>query len=56
VLALVVQGLTNSEIADRLSISPATARHHVSACISKLGAANRAHAAALAVEHELTSR
>jgi NarL family two-component system response regulator LiaR len=56
VLALVVEGLTNSEIADRLSISPATARHHVSACISKLGAANRAHAAALAVEHELTSR
>jgi NarL family two-component system response regulator LiaR len=55
VLALVVEGLTNSEIADRLSISPATARHHVSACISKLGAANRAQAAALAVEHGLTS-
>lgn len=55
VLALVVQGLTNREIAERLSISPATARHHVSACISKLGAANRARAAALAVEHQLTS-
>lgn len=56
VLALVVEGLTNNEIADRLSISPATVRHHVSACISKLGAANRAQAAALAVEHGLTSQ
>ena len=56
VLALVVDGLTNREIADRLSISPATARHHVGACISKLGAANRAQAAALAVEHGLTSK
>jgi DNA-binding NarL/FixJ family response regulator len=54
VLALVVKGLTNREIADRLSISPATVRHHVSACISKLGASNRAQAAALAVEHQLT--
>jgi len=56
VLALVVEGLTNREIADRLSISPATVRHHVSACISKLGASNRAQAAALAVEHQLTSQ
>jgi NarL family two-component system response regulator LiaR len=56
VLALVVEGLTNREIAGRLSISPATVRHHVSSCISKLGAANRAQAAALAVEHQLTSQ
>jgi NarL family two-component system response regulator LiaR len=56
VLALVAEGLTNNEIADRLSISPATVRHHVSACISKLGAANRAQAAVLAVEYELTSK
>jgi DNA-binding CsgD family transcriptional regulator len=41
VLALIVQGLSNEEIANRLVISPATARHHVSACIQKLGAANR---------------
>ena len=50
VLALIVEGLSNEEIAERLVISPATARHHVSACIQKLGAANRAHASALAVK------
>ena len=54
VLALLVEGLSNNEIAERLVISPGTVRHHVSACISKLGAANRTHAAALAVEHGLT--
>ena len=53
VLALLVEGLSNDEIAKRLVIAPSTARHHVSACISKLGAANRAQAAALAVQHQL---
>jgi len=55
VLALIVQGLSNEEIAERLVISPATARHHVSACIQKLEAANRAQAAALAIRHGLVS-
>ena len=54
VLALLVEGLSNNEIAERLVISPGTVRHHVSACIAKLGASNRTHAAALAVEHGLT--
>ena len=53
VLALIVEGLSNEEIAERLVISPSTARQHVSACILKLGAANRAQAAALAVKHGL---
>jgi two-component system, NarL family, response regulator LiaR len=53
VLALIVEGLSNEEIAERLVISPATARHHVSACLQKLGAANRAQAAALATKHHL---
>jgi NarL family two-component system response regulator LiaR len=53
VLALIVTGKTNEEIADRLVISTATARHHVSACLQKLGAANRAEAASLAVKHGL---
>jgi NarL family two-component system response regulator LiaR len=55
VLALIVQGLSNEEIAERLVISHATARHHVSACIQKLGAANRAQAASLAVKHGLVA-
>jgi NarL family two-component system response regulator LiaR len=54
VLALLVEGLSNEEIAERLSISQATARHHVSACIGKLGASNRTQAAVLAVKHNLT--
>jgi NarL family two-component system response regulator LiaR len=54
VLALVVKGLSNDEIAERLVISPGTVGHHVSACISKLGASNRTRAAAVAVEHGLT--
>ena len=53
VLVLIVQGLSNEEIAGRLVISTATARHHVSACLQKLGAANRAQAAALATKHHL---
>jgi NarL family two-component system response regulator LiaR len=54
VLALVVEGLSNNEIAERLVISQATVRYHVSTILSKLGAANRAEAAALAVKHKLT--
>jgi NarL family two-component system response regulator LiaR len=53
-LALMIKGLTNDEIAERLVVSLGTVRNHVSACISKLEAANRTHAVALAVEHQLT--
>jgi len=53
VLALVVEGLSNPEIAERLVISHHTARYHVSTILSKLKAANRAEAAALAVKHHL---
>ena len=53
VLALIVEGLSNNEIAERLVISLATARYHVSTILSKLGAANRAEAAALAIKNKL---
>ena len=56
VLALLVEGLSNREIAERLTISPATVKHHVSACISKLEAANRGQAAVLALELHLIPR
>jgi NarL family two-component system response regulator LiaR len=53
VLTMVVQGLSNDEIADQLVISPFTVKNHVSKCISKLGAANRTQAATIAVEYRL---
>jgi NarL family two-component system response regulator LiaR len=53
VLALLVEGLSNNQIAEQLNRSPFTVRHHVSQVILKLGAANRAEAAALAVKHRL---
>jgi NarL family two-component system response regulator LiaR len=53
VLTLIVEGLGNAEIAERLGISLPTARFHVSTILSKLGAANRAEAAALAIKYQL---
>lgn len=47
VLELVAEGLTNPQIGQRLFISPKTASVHVSAILTKIGAANRAEAAAL---------
>jgi DNA-binding CsgD family transcriptional regulator len=48
VLALLGDGLSNPEIADRLCISAKTAEHHVSAIISRLEAGTRRQAVAAA--------
>lgn len=56
VLVLVVQGMSNEEIAEKLVISPYTVKNHVSACISKLGANNRTQAATIAIENGLISK
>jgi len=53
VLTLLVEGRNNPEIAERLSISRATASVHVSNILSKLGVSNRVEAATLAVRHHL---
>jgi NarL family two-component system response regulator LiaR len=53
VLALIVDGKSNADISEMLSISLSTSRFHVSTILSKLHATNRAEAAALAVKHSL---
>jgi DNA-binding NarL/FixJ family response regulator len=50
VMALVAAGLTNEEIAERLYMSPATARTHVSRAMTKLGARDRTQLVVLAYE------
>jgi DNA-binding NarL/FixJ family response regulator len=55
VLLLVAEGLTNRAIADRLIISEATARNHVSHILEKLGLSRRSQAAALAARLGLLS-
>ena len=53
VLALLTDGLTNAEIAERLVVSLSTIKSHVSSIISKLGASSRTEAATIAVRHHL---
>ena len=55
VLSLMVQGLTNPEIAERLIVSRSTAKAHVSNILSKLGASNRAEAISLALQNKLVT-
>jgi len=53
VLALMVKGLSNTEIAGRLIVSQSTIKTHVSSILAKLGASSRTEAVALAVQHNL---
>ncbi|MGH8952056.1 MAG: response regulator [Acidimicrobiia bacterium] len=55
VMALVGEGLSNLEIAERLYMSPATAKTHVSRAMTKLGARDRAQLVVLAYETGLVS-
>jgi DNA-binding NarL/FixJ family response regulator len=47
---LVGQGLTNTEIGERLYVSPLTAKTHVSRIMTKLDARDRVHLVVLAYE------
>ena len=53
ILALMVEGLSNSEIAERIIVSQSTVKFHVSNVLSKLGVGSRTEAVALAVKQHL---
>ena len=53
VLALIVEGLTNVQIAERLTISPYTAKAHVHNVLQKLSAENRSKATNTALKEGL---
>ncbi len=53
VMALAATGLSNDEIANRLFLSPATAKTHVSRAMGKLGVRDRAQLVVLAYESGL---
>jgi len=55
VMALAAGGLSNEEIAERLVVSPATARTHVSRAMVKLGARDRAQLVVFAYESGLVA-
>jgi DNA-binding NarL/FixJ family response regulator len=55
VMALVAYGLSNGEIAERLVVSPATAKTHVSRTMMKLHAHDRAQLVVLAYQTGLVS-
>lgn len=56
VLALMVEGISNPEIADRLVVSRSTVKFHVSSILSKLGVSSRTEAVALAFQQGLLER
>jgi DNA-binding CsgD family transcriptional regulator len=55
VAALIADGLTNGQVAERLFISPKTAAVHVSNILAKLGLSSRAEIAAWAVRHGIAA-
>lgn len=53
VLALMMDGLNNSDIAEKLTLSRSTIKFHVSSILGKLGAASRTEAVSIAHQHKL---
>ncbi len=55
VLALMVQGMNNNEIAEKLVVSQSTVKFHVSSILSKLGVTSRTEAVAIALRNHLAT-
>jgi NarL family two-component system response regulator LiaR len=53
VLGLLIEGLNNTQIAGRLTVSPSTIKSHVSNILSKLGVASRTEAVTLALRNKI---
>jgi DNA-binding NarL/FixJ family response regulator len=55
VLRLLAQGLSNTQMAERLIISPRTIHAHIRSIYSKLGLTSRVAATRYAIDHHLLS-
>ncbi|MCU0496707.1 MAG: response regulator transcription factor [Anaerolineae bacterium] len=55
VLTLIVKGMNNTEIADRLTVSQSTIKKHVSNILMKLKTTSRTEAAAIAIRQKLVA-
>jgi NarL family two-component system response regulator LiaR len=55
VLALMIEGLNNTQIAGRLIVSPSTIKSHVSSILAKLGVASRTEAVTLALRNRIVT-
>ena len=56
ILTLLSQGLSNTEISDKLYLAEGTVRNYTSALLKKLGVADRTQAAILAIRYGLVSK
>jgi NarL family two-component system response regulator LiaR len=54
VLTLLINGMTNKEIAEKLVVSPSTIKTHVSNILQKLGASSRTEAVAMALNEDFS--
>jgi DNA-binding CsgD family transcriptional regulator len=55
VIALIVAGYTNKDLARKLGISENTAKHHLTNIFDKLGVSNRLELVLYAVDHGLVT-